>query len=236
MTLEGATILLAGMTFLLALVTVFQDAFWRRIRRPVIALAIEMQPPEAHKTVLARPAPNAAETACYYFLLRVENAGSAEAKNVEVFASRLLERCADHSYRPVERFLPMNLVLSFTQPPRPTLPSLPAGLHKHFTLGHVIDPRHRREFPLEIHPDVREAVAEPPQTTFVLDMEFKSNTLGHLLKPGSYQLELSVGASNAKSSRWVLDLELTGGWFDTDRDMFAKGVVLALRRPAPSDC
>jgi hypothetical protein len=232
MTLEGATILLAGMTFLLAVVTVlvtaFSDTIRGWVRRPKLALVVGMQPPEAHRTVLSRATPNPAATACYYFLLRLENTGNVEAKDVEVFASRLLEKCADRSYRPVTEFLPMNFVLSFVQ--RPTLPSLPAGLHKHYTLGHVIDPRHRKEFPLETHPEAQQAVGDSPQTTFVLDVEFRSNTLGHLLKPGSYQLELRVGASNAKSSTWVLDLELTGRWFDTDKDMFAKGVVLGLHR------
>jgi Na+-transporting methylmalonyl-CoA/oxaloacetate decarboxylase gamma subunit len=232
MTLEGATILLAGMTFLLAvttvLVTAFQDTFRAWVRHPMVTLATEMQPPEAHKTVLARAGGSPAQTDCYYFLLRVENVGNARAENVEVFAKRLLEKCADKSYRPVEGFLPMNLILSFSE--QPVLPSLPPGLHKHWTLGHVINPRQRNEFPGESHPDLRRTADAALLTTFVLDVQFRSNTLCYFLRPGSYQLELAVGAGNAKSSSWVLDLELTGSWFDAEKDMFAKGIWLALRR------
>jgi len=228
MTLEHATILLAAVTFLLAVLTVFGDRIRSLVWHPVLTLKAQMSSPEAHKTTMTRRGDAQIRTDCYYFLIRVENSGSTRAENVELFVKDLKKRGIDEGYHSVGGFLPMNLLMSFTR--QPVLKSLSPGLHKHCSLGHVIDPAHRREFPSETHPDFRGNVTQEGGATFVLDVEFQSNNLFHLLKPGEYEIGLTLAASNAKTSDWSLRITHIGVWSGNETEMFERGTSISLRR------
>jgi hypothetical protein len=61
-----------------------------------------------------------------------------------------------------------------------------------------------------------------------LELEVRPLTLIHLLQPGEYKLELIVAADNVKPKRKIVSIELTGDWFETENEMFEKGVVLSI--------
>jgi hypothetical protein len=228
MSLECATILLATFTFVLALVTAFQDSIRAWLRRPKLTLATGTCPPEAHKTVTVHRTDPSISAECYYFLLRVENSGNSRAENVEVFAKRLSRKQADGTFSPVDTFLPMNLLWSFSR--TPILQALPPGFYKHCSLGHIINPARSREFPSESAPDSEQKGSSIPLTTLVLDVEFLSNARTHLLSPGTYRLELSIGAANSKARDCVLTIGHTGIWYSSDSDMLSRGVSLSLEQ------
>jgi hypothetical protein len=92
---------------------------------------------------------------------------------------------------------------------------------KHCDLGRIIDPKKRADFP-----DI-EGVAKD-KCVFELTVEFPSATRSHLLQPGVYRLELKVAAGNAAPIDRMVELNVTGKWFDEEEVMFRDGIGLRL--------
>jgi hypothetical protein len=62
-----------------------------------------------------------------------------------------------------------------------------------------------------------------------LDLEVKPGSQGHLVKPGTYQLELRIAAANARPVIKQLEFTCTGKWFDDETDMFREGIGLNIK-------
>lgn len=222
------TLSLAIVTLILALVALFGEKFWEWVTRPKLRIAFNLRPPNCHKTAFGDGAP------VYFLRVLVSNEGKRPAKDVEVFLKDL--RCIE-TFGAIptvrERFLPLNLRWShYTDPaagflPYPwLLPSISQGLPKHCDLAHIIHPRYRQSRPLADDPSLK----VPSQNTMLhLELIVKPHTLSHLWPPGTYELKLVAGASNAKPKEYSIRLTLTGEWFDDEERMLTTGI---LARPA----
>jgi hypothetical protein len=218
----------AGTTLLAVLVALFKDEIIKRWRRPILDVSTVLEPPHCHMTTLRyttqRTGSTYAEAGCYYFRLWVENRGKTRADRVQVFVAKLSRRVADGTFKEDVRFLPMNLRWSHMQTlgggPEVYAEGISPQMGKHCDIGHIIDPAHRAE--------CGEALSgvPPTSTLFALDLEVYPNTLGHLLTPGTYRLVLRVAAANSLPMTKILEVTVTGKWFDNERLMFQDGIGL----------
>ena len=55
-----------------------------------------------------------------------------------------------------------------------------------------------------------------------------ASSLSHIITKGEYQLKIIVAAVNAKPREEIIKISLSGEWFDDDKEMLKKGVVLEL--------
>jgi len=193
-----------------------RSLFWH----PILVIECVNEPPDSHRTTLANPN-TGQEVPCYYFRVRIRNAGNAPARMVEVFVRRVEHQRADGEFELRKEFLPLNLLWSHIG--TVYYETIPPKVDKHCDLGHVVQPDKRGVFPAERHPLLP---AEPDKTLFCLDLVVRPNTGSFLLPPGMYRLELVAAASNARIVSRIIELNLTGKWFHDETRMLREGVGL----------
>jgi hypothetical protein len=145
---------------------------------------------------------------------------------VQVYAANLSRKAADGSFRRVESFLPMNLRWSHGPPP-PLGPEIfadgiSAGMGKHCDLAHVVDPKSTAEVG-ESRLDMEAGIP-----TLALDLEVAPNSRNHVVAPGTYRLDLRIAASNCAPIARVVEITLTGKWFDDEARMFSDGLGIKI--------
>jgi hypothetical protein len=155
----------------------------------------------------------------FYFRFRVINTGRGKAEQVEVYASELKElvdgEAEECEFRPVERFLPQNLL--WTHLSRPFYPTLSPGMEKNCDLGYIKNPRRRPEqYNQRLGAMAGEAV-------FYFAIGIQPYTLNYAVTPGTYRLTIKVAAANARPKDFTFEIELTGKWFATATEMFGTG-------------
>ncbi|MBI2849216.1 MAG: hypothetical protein HYX88_03700 [Chloroflexi bacterium] len=222
------TIILAFGTAALAVVAVFQHQIRGWLTRPDLTLSITVSPPDCHKTLLfwqqavgTLVSLDTRVAEAYYFRLRIGNEGKTSARNVEVFGESLKLSRLDGTLETVDRFLPMNFLWANTK--EVYFPSIAPKMWKHCDLGHIVDPKERREMPGEDDPNLP---LQPGQSVFSLELMVKPHTLSHLIPPGSYQLTVVAAAANADPVRKVIELGIPGTWHEDEADMLARGIGL----------
>ncbi len=225
------SLLVAGFTFLLAVVAVFQQQIHRWLRRPVLRITTTNSPPDSHRTKLTiRKGNQPSSYACYYSLLRVENTGRMRADQVEVFVSQIHREDERGQWVPLRSFLPQRLLWSFER--TPYLASLAPGTFAHCTLGHVLNPSARSEVADE-DPNQLEFwgthVVMEDETVLSLDVQFRSNNLSYLLVPGKYKLTVLLASSQTKAITNAVVVHLSGSWFEEEDRMFREGVTIEIR-------
>ena len=218
--LASSTAALAVCTFLLAGIALFQDQLREWLRRPHLTASIDMAPPDCHMITLGI-GPAAIDT--FYMRIRVMNDGDVPARDVEVFAAESRIDQSGH-WKPLTTFLPMNLVWShmWAQAGRPVIyfPMISPHMFKHCDLANIIDPA-RRAGHIEENPALG---LSPMQTSARFNVMVYPNHKGEIVGPGRYQLDLVVAASNARPTRFVAEINLTGNWYANESQMLASGV------------
>jgi len=218
----------ATATFFAVLVALFKDEYLRWRRKPKLCLSVSLAPPDCHKTTLTyvvqKTAPTYETVDCYYLRLWVENAGKTRAERVQVFVAKLSRRSADGSFKNVDQFLPMNLRWSHAGSKAPEIfaEGISPEMGRHCDLGHVVNPTVR----MDLGDD--SSASWLTDTVLALDLEIQPNTRSHLVPPGVYQLTVRVAAANCPPRTHVLELTLTGKWFDDEPQMFTDGLGLKL--------
>ena len=209
----------AGVTFAAVLVALFKDEFLRRWRRPELQVSIKLQPPDCHKMTITRM-PDGLRADCYYLRLWIKNTGKTRAEQVQVFADKLLRESADGSFRDVHTFLPMNL--QWAHGHEIFAIGISPQMGKHCDLGRIINPALRKQFgdDLQDLPDT--------QPILGLDLEFKASTMGYLVRPGKYQLQLKIAGSNANVVRKTIEITLKESWFDAEARMYTEGLGIKI--------
>jgi len=212
-------------TIAVAVLAIFQDRIRAWLQRPRLEVSINVAPPDCHKTTLAYTHEGQIVRAadCYYFRLRVRNAGNQRAELVEVFAAELSKEQADGSYRRIDSFLPMNLVWSHIR--KPFFDAISPGMEKLCDLGHIVDPSKRAQFGTEDNPNLDVPLNG---TVFSFDLEVTPFTLSHLIPPGKYRLILLIGAANCRPVRKTLEITLTGKWFEDEARMLGEGIGIRI--------
>ncbi len=216
--LPWAPVVAALATLAAVLVALFRETIFLRVRRPKLTVRLTGTPPDCHMTTWTLP--NGGQIPCCFLRLRVENTGRSAAHHVEAFLADVFSKDADGTFRPTEpRFLPMNLVWSHTR--LPYVEALVPHMPRHCDLAHVLDSK-------QAHPWLRLPAHIPQGKAYaVLETEVQPNTFSSFLKPGTYRLELRVGADNAKPQSFRIDLSLSGDWFPDEEGMLSKGVSVA---------
>jgi len=215
-------------TIAVAIIAVFQDQIRSWLNRPRLEVSISVAPPDCHKTTLVqtlnmRDHPATLHTDCYYFRIRVRNAGNQRAEYVEVFASELFKQQADESFKRVDSFLPMNLLWSHIR--EPFIPAISPEMEKLCDLGHIVDPAKRERFVSDHNPNLNVA---NDKTTMSLDVEVPSFAMGHVIAPGKYRLHLLIGAANSKPVKKTLEISLTGVWHSDEHTMLGEGIGIRI--------
>jgi len=153
-----------------------------------------------------------------YLRVSVTNVGNESARNVEVYAEMLSRKRADGSWERVPEFPPMNLIWSNLG--SMYFPRIAPEMSKHCDVGHIIDPTRRFDFGEE---NVRLRL-ESTEVSLTFDLIAKPNHQGHIVRPGSYRLDLMLAAENARPIRRVLEIELRGPWYPEEEQMLRDGV------------
>jgi hypothetical protein len=218
-----------------AVIAVFQDRIRAWLSRPILNASIALSPPDCHKTELHFVTREEAKASrgsskkdqvevsriadVYYFRLRIANSGNDKAESVEVIASDLTRRLADGTYKVVESFLPMNL--AWTHIHTLFFPAISPGTYKHCDLFHIIDPKTREIVPMEgkTWPHISR-----DKTILSFDTVVQPFTKNYLVCVGVYRLTLIVAAANSKPITKILEINLTGDWFDEEQKMLGEGI------------
>jgi len=226
--------LTAAGTILLAVVAVFQDAIRRWLTRPKLELQLSPCAPDFHRTTIRHfytvwnpqtgmPGyQQSMEIPCYYFRLRIINKGNCEAREVEVYVKDLTRHHElKGEFEDVSRFTPMNLLWSNVR--QPFLPILSPKIPKLCDVAHVVPAEKRKEVG-HILPDVARTYC-----VVALDVQVEPNSGGHLLGPGFYRLSLILAAANSSPKEYLLDIRVTGDWYEDETRMFQEGIRLHLK-------
>jgi hypothetical protein len=223
----------AAATLLAVLVALFQTPVRRWFNRPRLKVSVNLRRPDCEKTSIYRdidpkvrkllgdvPVNNFDHSLpVYYLRIWVANVGRGRAENVEVYAARLFKQTKSDSFQQVDDFLPMNLTWAHGRPVGPVvLEGISRDMGHHCDLGWIADP--------EKSSGSGGTAGERKKTSLVLTVEAPPNTGTHILSPGTYRLELLVAGSNAARIAQVIQIRLTGEWFDTEAQMFVDGLGL----------
>ena len=220
------TIQLGGVivTLFAVLVALFKEKLWQWWNKPELGVRLNCKPPDCHicRTTLNDNLNRVQHDVGNWFYLRlwVSNKGKSAAENVQVLASRLLRATAPNNYIPQNDFLPLNLVWAHSN--EIFRARIPGGMGRHCDLGHIADPKFK-----SMHRETKPGVPEE-KTILCFALEAHPLTLVHLEPPGDYKLELIVAADNAEPIKKTVRIELTGDWFETEKEMFSRGVKLSL--------
>ncbi|HEY6091815.1 MAG TPA: hypothetical protein VIV83_07480 [Gemmatimonadales bacterium] len=220
---ETLLVVFTGVLAVATILALFQDWVRSLIWHPTLKATIESRPPDCHKTsAYYGVAPNYSEAPCFYYRLRVTNTGWAAAHIVEVYATNVERRTSTGEWQRVERFIPQYLNWSLLETIQ--LPIIPPGASRHCDVGHVVNPKHRRNLdPIENDEQVPE-----DQTLLSLDVRPRPLRRSHLLPKGEYRITLEIAASNAKPRTAVLFANNPGTWHDDEAIMLRDGVSIAL--------
>jgi hypothetical protein len=185
--------------------------------RPRLSLKTRVGRPDAEKTVWhgLSAASAANPPAVYFFRLAISNKGRAAAHDVQVFLASI-EHVTSGRIDEVTQFTPMNLKWSYRG--GATLPTLlPHMPPVYCDLAHVTEPTKKASFN-ESLPGL-----SPDEAVLALDVEFPPNTLGHLLRAGTYHFHLIIAAANDRPHRYTREVVFCGKWFEEEEKMFDVG-------------
>ena len=164
------------------------------------------------------------ESKVHYCRLEIYNEGNVSAKDVEVIVTEVRKK---HNYKYFKRMpigTPYNLTWTHKMD-SPYLSVLSPGTKRHITLGHILEPNQRQNYPAE-NPRF---TYDLKKTLFHLDFFTKSTTREYLLPHDEYQVDIQIVASNLKKpAEYTVKLNLTGEWFESEQEMYAKGIVITI--------
>lgn len=211
-------------TILLAIVAIFQDQIRKGWRHPLLNLNF-ITSPDCQKLLSTYPISKTqqVETDTYYIRLRIENNGNEKAENVEVFAQKLMRKSADGKYVTVKSFIPMNLFWSHINVVN--LPILPSHVYKNCDIFRVINPISRKAIFFE---DKTWENIDPARTILSFDTEVRTYSKNNLACCGTYQLHLIISSANSEPITKIVEINLTGSWFDEEEKMFSEGLGVSI--------
>lgn len=230
-TLTIATLSIAVTTFILAVVTVFQDWLRSLIWHPNLEISATTGPPDCISVPAIRltqqPNQQTQEERADAIFLRVfiANSGREAARAVEVYAKELVREQAAGSWTLVKTFPPMNLRWTWF-PTGTHLPFMNPGTGRHCDIAHIIDPSHRASFGEE-NPILH---LTPQQVSLAFDVVAPPNNRAHIVQPGKYRLLIEVSAENATPARRLVEVTVRGPWYSQEETMLSDGVGIAVLR------
>lgn len=205
------TLALAGATFLVIVVALFEEPLRRYFTRAKLSMFIGKESPDTHQIALTHPQSGAFIGWAIYVRIRVRHRGGSPAENAEIIASDLWR--LDGGRRiPVPTFLPMSLKWSHFQPSTITT-RIPRNGFRHCDLGALL--------PSDLFGYSPPVSGEP---RFRLDTMVQPNPVAggeipNVLSPGRYEIELRLTGDNVRTvaERWIIVFE--AAWSDDAQTM-----------------
>ncbi len=210
-----------GAVIVALVIALFQNRLRRWCNHPILEVSASTKLPDCVKLPYIQPAhlqfsPQPVvvqqhETTSYYLRVLVENASNETARNVEVYAKKLIRyRKSDSQWEEVFDFPPMNLVWSNSPPEQGTyLRFLPPKMSKLCDVGHIIDPTDRKDFEGDNNPALD---LSPDEVSLTFDVIQKPLHKGHIVKQGDYRLEIVVAADNVDAVTRKVKIFFDGKW------------------------
>jgi hypothetical protein len=194
-----------GLALILAL---WGEKLGRLFLRPKLSLKIHVSRPDSVSARRQTSIGTSAGTA-YFFRLAIRNRGNTAARDVQVFLESV-ERIVNGKPEKIAECTPMNLLwsnrLSATLPT--LLPEMPPA---YCDLVHVEEPM------------LGSGGGEKQDASLVLDVEFPSNTGGHILGAGTYLVRIILAGANSSPRYYKLEVVFPGIWFAQEEKMFDVG-------------
>ncbi len=183
----------------------------RLVVRPKLSLKTHVGRPDSDTARRQTSTGTNAGTA-YFFRLAIRNRGNTAAQDVQVFLDSV-ERIVNGKPEKVAECTPMNLL--WANRGSATLPRLlPEMPPIYCDLVHVEEPMPGWNSP------------EKQGASLVLDVEFPSNTGGHVLGAGTYLFRIILAGANCRPRRYKLEVIFPGGWFAQEEKMFDVGLKM----------
>jgi len=207
-------------TFSLAAIALFVVLFQDKIRawrtRPELTISTATSSPFCQKILFRRNDRPDLEADGYFLRVSVKNISKLFlAKNVEVFASKLLKKGKGGTFQTVEDFEPINLIWSHSFRP---FADLSPEMERYCFIGRIMDPTKRQDFPA-----FNNERLNPLETCLSLVTEVERHTKTHIIGPGKYKLICLIGANNTRPIKKTFEIDIFGEWFDDELKMFEKG-------------
>ncbi len=207
-------------TFSLAAIALFVALFQDKIRawrtRPELTISTATASPFCQKILFRRIDRPDLQADGYFLRVSVKNISKLfPAKNVEVFASKLLKKGKDGTFQTVEDFEPINLIWSHSFRP---FADLSPEMERYCFIGRIMDPTKRQDFPA-----FNNERLNPLETCLSLATEVERHTKTHIIGPGKYKLICLIGANNIRPKKKAFEIDIFGEWFDDELKMFEKG-------------
>jgi hypothetical protein len=232
-----------GAVVVALVIAIFQDKLRRLYSRPILEVRATTKLPDCVKIPYIQnqfllnqqtPEIKKCETTSYYLRVLVENNGNQTARNVEVYAKRLMRhRKSDNHWEEVPEFPPMNLVWSNSPPEQNMyLRFLPPGMSKHCDIGHILDPDGRKHFEGDDNPVLDLGAGE---VSLTFDLIQKPLHKGHVVKQATYSLEIVVAADNVEAITRKIEIFFDGKWHPDLATMLRDHVGIGIESsPHPS--
>ena len=167
-----------------------------------------------------------------YLRLFVENTGKRKAKNAQIRVTRVETKQPNGNYAKRDEFPSMNLIWSTQK----VLQSIQATSDEYCNLAHIFKPSDRcsdqmaKSNPLE---DRIWTGIDRNQTILSVDVD-KLHSKPHLLPAGTHRFHIKLTADDAKPQTKMIEVNLSGEWFDDAKEMCSQGVTVVLTETASS--
>lgn len=219
-------------TITVATVAVFHDLLYTWITRPKLDVSIRPDPPDC--MMLRWGQQESVESGIqvstkpiYYLRIRVENTGKRKAESVQIRVTKVMKKQLDGKYAISEEFPPMNL--HWANSHQVFLPTIHPNTYEHCDLAHILRPSDRG---MLFEQRTWDGV-DPNKTILSVDTADKSYSLPHLLPPGSHRLHITISSADTKPLQKIVEVDLSGQWYDDEKTMRSQGVAVRLLEESP---
>ena len=209
-------------TLTLAVVAIFQDKIRGFFYRPEFTVRTSTERPHCVLVPTTSMQTGLASGDRIYLRVWVMNVGNAAAKNVEIYAKELRSLRADGKWEVVKEFPPMNL--KWADLGTMYWPLIAPQMGKHCDIAHIHDPERRAE----TFEESKRLGLAPNQASMTFDLITSPNHMGHIVGPGTYELDILVAAQNAEPYHKTVKITLKGDWDPDETTMLRKFVGIEI--------
>jgi hypothetical protein len=210
----------AGVLFAL-----YREAIGGWLKRPKLRLRAECRIPHCSLTKANRQIADGSgilETTIFYVRLYITNEGGSPARTVQVHVGGLRRDLRGRA-TPEPELLPMYLRATHGRDGATFIDSISPGMGRHVDLGHVASPGTAGLYHLP-----RDFDRDRPWFSLATEVEPFTGT--NILKPGRYEIDVTIVAANVTAESYTLELNFRDFWSTDENEMFDRGPTLRVLR------
>lgn len=201
---------------LLGLAGIFQERIRKWFWKPQAKISMELQPPDCLKIPMRDQLTGQFVHYSFYFRFRFENTGNYQMEDVEAVVISVSKKEANGVYKPVDGFLPLNLVWAYNH--KATMPKIQPQLFKHLDFGSVVQSQHAN---LQTY-----GIENISQIIFLFSLNVTPNHGSHVLLPGDYHVTIKYAANNLAPESKKYHLVIADKWADDEQEMLQKNISI----------